>query len=71
MFYTANEGDSRAAALYRIARFPIARSPKTFEAWTLGKAAYMKASLYMHPNNTEVVIPHSNADISAGDGTII
>lgn len=25
----------------------------------------------MHPNNTEVVIPHSNADISAGDGTII
>ncbi|CRG89168.1 Protein ycf2 [Talaromyces islandicus] len=61
----------RAAALYRIARFPIARSSKTFEAWTLGKAAYMRASPYLDPINTEVTIPHTNADASAGDGNTI
>ncbi|QKX55447.1 uncharacterized protein TRUGW13939_02540 [Talaromyces rugulosus] len=61
----------RVAALYRIARFPIARSSKTSEAWTLGKAAYMKASLYLDPINTELTIPHNHSDASAGDGNII
>jgi hypothetical protein len=36
----------RAAAVYRISRFPIPRSPKTQEAWELGKAAYIKAAPY-------------------------
>lgn len=69
--HTAEKGDSRAAALYRIARFPIARSSKTFEAWDLGKAAYMKASQYLDPINTEVTIPHNHADASAGDANNI
>ena len=48
----------RAAAVYRIARFPIVCSPKTEEAWVNGKATYLRASPYMSPMNREVSIPH-------------
>lgn len=58
--------DLRAAAIYRIARFPIPRSPKTNEAWTLGKAAYLRASPHMSPPNSEVSIPHTHGVTSEG-----
>lgn len=59
-FITGRDLDLRAAALYRIARFPIVRSPKTEEAWVRGKAAYLRASPYLSPPNTEVQIPHTH-----------
>ena len=34
----------RAAAVYRISRFPIARTEKTKLAWELNKAAYFKGA---------------------------
>ncbi|RAO67803.1 uncharacterized protein BHQ10_003815 [Talaromyces amestolkiae] len=58
----------RAAAVFRIARFPINRSPASQMAWQYGKEAYMAASPYLDPPNQQVVIPHTHRDHSAGDG---
>ncbi len=57
----------RAAAVYRIARFPINRSCQSQKAWAAGKVAYMRASPYMDPPNLEYFIEHKHADISSGD----
>ncbi|CAI7649497.1 hypothetical protein N7533_008438 [Penicillium manginii] len=59
----------RAVALYRISRFPVIRSAKTFEAWERGKAAYSKGGKYLTPPNEEFSIPHTHA--SASDGNTI
>jgi hypothetical protein len=64
---TAKELFLRAGAVYRIARFPINRAPKTQEAWELGKAAYLAGGKYLDPPNTEVMIPFVHADAAAGD----
>ncbi|KAJ5608675.1 hypothetical protein N7528_009242 [Penicillium herquei] len=57
----------RAAAVFRIARFLINRSPASHKAWQYGKDAYMAASPYLDPPNSEIAIPHSHQDASAGD----
>ena len=57
----------RAAAVYRIARFPINRSPISQEAWEKGKAAYVKAGQYLSPPSVPVEIPFEHANTSAGD----
>jgi len=60
----------RAAAVYRIARFPINRSKMTQLAWERGKAAYLKGGRYLSPPNTAVEIPFTRADPSAGDQNV-
>ena len=50
----------RAAAVYRIARFPINRSSQTQLAWTRGLAAYLRASPHLSPPNSEVSISHTH-----------
>ena len=57
----------RAAAVFRIARFPIVRSPLTRQAWEEGKAAFEKAGEMLDPPNARVAIPFVHADRSAGD----
>ena len=57
----------RAAAVYRIARFPIARSPLGYQAWESGKAAYEKAGPLLDPPSAPVAIPFTHAQPSAGD----
>ncbi len=57
----------RAAAVYRIARFPINRSPKSQEAWERGKSAYEKAGVLLDPPSVTVTIPFTHADAAAGD----
>ncbi|MFI1912839.1 alpha/beta hydrolase family protein [Nocardia sp. NPDC020380] len=57
----------RAAAVYRIARFPINRSPLSGEAWEKGKAAYEQAGRLLDPPSIPVDIPFTHADTSAGD----
>ena len=57
----------RSAAVYRIARFPINRSPTSWEAWEKGKAAYVKAGQFLTPRSLAVDIPFRHADASAGD----
>ena len=57
----------RAAAVYRIARFPINRSPLTQEAWEKGKAAYEKGGRLLDPPSVPVAVPFAHADTSAGD----
>ena len=57
----------RAAAVYRMARFPIARSPLGQEAWERGKAAYEQAGRLFDPPNLPVAIPFGQADLPAGD----
>ncbi len=57
----------RAAAVYRIARFPINRSPLGQEAWQKGKAAYEKGGLLLDPQSVPGSIPFSHADTQAGD----
>lgn len=57
----------RAAAVYRIARFPINRSPVSQEAWERGKEAYLKGGRYLDPPSVAVEIPFAHADVSAGD----
>ncbi len=58
----------RAAAVYRIARFPINRSPTSQRAWQLGKEAYLKGGQYLSPPSVAVDISFKHADPSAGDG---
>ena len=57
----------RAAAVYRIARFPINRSQLSQEAWELGKAAYEQGGLLLDPPSVAVEMPFGHADTSAGD----
>ena len=57
----------RAAAVYRIARFPINRSPLSQEAWTRGKAAYEKGGALLDPPSVPVTIPFAHADPAIGD----
>lgn len=60
----------RAAAVYRIARFPINRSPVSQEAWEGGKAAYVKGGQYLSPPSVPVDIPFTRADEPAGDRNV-
>ena len=57
----------RAAAVYRIGRFPINRSPRSQEAWERGKAAYEAGARLLDPPSEPVTIPFTHADPSAGD----
>ena len=57
----------RAAAVYRIARFPINRSQVSQDAWEKGKAAYVKAGQHLSPASVAVDMPFRHADASAGD----
>ena len=57
----------RAAAVYRIARFPINRSPLSQEAWQKGKAAYEQGGRLLDPPNIPIHIPFTHADTTAGD----
>ena len=60
----------RAAAVYRIARFPINRSALSQDAWVKGKAAYEKGAQLLDPPSTPVDIPFTHADRSAGDTNV-
>ena len=60
----------RAAAVYRIGRFPINRSPVSQEAWQRGKDAYVNAGRYLNPPSAAVDIPFQHADVSAGDADL-
>ena len=57
----------RAAAVFRIARFPINRSPLSQQAWQDGKAAYERGGRLLDPPSVPVSIPFPHADTSAGD----
>ena len=57
----------RAAAVYRIARFPVNRSTASQQAWELGKAAYAKGGRYLNPPSLPVDLPFTHADEAAGD----
>ena len=57
----------RAAAVYRIARFPIVRSPRTDEAWERGKAAYEQGGRLLNPPSRPIAIEFGHADTSRGD----
>ena len=57
----------RAAAVYRIARFPINRSPLSQEAWEKGKVAYEKGGQLLDPPSVPIEIPFAHVDTSAGD----
>ena len=60
----------RAAAVYRIARFPINRSPQSQLAWERGKAAYEKGGRYLSPPSVAVGMPFTQADETAGDANV-
>ena len=57
----------RAAAVFRIARFPINRSPISQGAWDKGKAAYVKGGQHMKPPSVAVDVPFKYANVGAGD----
>ena len=57
----------RAAAVFRIARFPIIRSSLGEEAWARGKNAYEKGGALLDPPSVPVALPFTHADPSAGD----
>ncbi|PRY41544.1 alpha/beta hydrolase family protein [Umezawaea tangerina] len=57
----------RAAAVHRIARFPVNRSPLGQEAWEKGKAAYERGGRLLDPPSTPVDVPFTHADTTAGD----
>ena len=57
----------RAAAVWRIARFPVNRSPLGQEAWECGKAAYEKGAALFDSPNMAVRLPFTRADPAAGD----
>jgi pimeloyl-ACP methyl ester carboxylesterase len=57
----------RAAAVYRIARFPVNRSPLSQEAWERGKAAYEHGGRLLDPPSLPIEIPFTHADTTAGD----
>ena len=57
----------RAAAVYRIARFPVVRSALGEQAWQQGKEAYEAAGPLLDPPSVPVVLPFTHADTAAGD----
>lgn len=57
----------RAAAVYRIARFPINRSPLTQYAWECGRESYDLGGLLLDPPSLGVQIPFTHADPTRGD----
>ena len=57
----------RAAAVYRIARFPINRSALSQGAWVKGKVAYEMAGQLLDPPSLRLEIPFNHVDLSAGD----
>jgi Esterase FrsA-like len=57
----------RAAAVYRIARFPINRSRVSQRAWERGKEAYLKAGQYLNPPSVAVDVPFTHTNVPAGD----
>ena len=57
----------RAAAVYRIARFPINRSPISEAAWYSGKKAYLKGGRYLTPASVAVDIPFTHVSKLGGD----
>ena len=57
----------RAAAVYRIARFPINRSELSQQAWLRGKEAYELGGRLLDPPSVALEMPFTHADISAGD----
>ncbi|KAH8886153.1 alpha/beta-hydrolase [Thozetella sp. PMI_491] len=57
----------RAAAVYRISRFPINRSPLSQKAWELGKETYMAGARYLSPPIQEILIPHKHALPESGE----
>ena len=57
----------RAAAVYRIARFPVNRSALSQEAWEKGKAAYERGGDLLDPPSVAVSIPFTHASPAAGD----
>jgi hypothetical protein len=65
--HQARDRSLRAAAVYRIARFPINRSALSQEAWEKGKAAYELGGQLLDPPSVPVDIPFTHADTSAGD----
>lgn len=60
----------RAAAVYRIARFPINRSPLTQQAWERGKAAYEKGGALLDPPSAPIAIPFIHANEAASDRVV-
>ena len=59
----------RAAAVFRMARFPINRSPVSEDAWRRGKAAYIKGARSLDPPSVPVDIPFTHADRASDDDT--
>ena len=57
----------RAAAVYRIGRFPINRSALAQVAWEKGKAAYQAGGRLLDPPSVPIEIPFVQADPVAGD----
>ena len=57
----------RAATVCRIGRFPIVRSSGGRALWELNKRAYLGASPYLSPPNTEVEIPFTHASSATGE----
>lgn len=57
----------RAAAVYRIARFPVNRSPLGQHAWEQGKAAYEQGGRLLDPPSVAVSVPFTHADPARGD----
>lgn len=51
----------RAAALYRIARFPFPRSPKQKEAWKLNKETYVAGAKMLPGKFSDVQVQHTHA----------
>lgn len=57
----------RAAAVYRMARFPIVRSPLGQEAWKKGKAAYEQGGRLLDAPSVPVAIKFTRCDTAVGD----
>ena len=57
----------RAAAVYRIARFPLNRSEISQVAWERGKAVYLEAAKLLDPPVIPVDIPFTHCDKSTED----
>jgi hypothetical protein len=64
---TARELYLRAAAVYRISRFPIMRSPMLREVWEKQKKCYAAGAKFLDPPLHEVDIPFKYCDESRGD----
>ena len=57
----------RAAAVYRISRFPVPRSPKQKQAWELNKEIYLKGARLLDPPIELVKFPHAHALEGSGE----